>query len=52
MNNYTPSQEIIDFLNTNNISINNSYWDYIYNNLRYAASNKISDMLTTATFSI
>ena len=49
MDNYNPSQEVVDFLNTNNISISNSYWSYIYNNLRYASSNKISDMLNAAT---
>lgn len=49
MNNYNPSQEVLNFLSTNNISISNHYWDYIYNNLRYASSNKISDMLNAAT---
>ena len=49
MNNYNPSQEVLNFLNTNSISISNNYWDYIYNNLRYASSTKILDMLSAAT---
>lgn len=49
MNNYNPSQEILNFLSTNNISISNHYWDYVYSNLRYSSSNKISDMLNAAT---
>lgn len=49
MNNYNPSQELLNFLSTNNISISNQYWDYVHSNLRYSSSNKISDMLNAAT---
>lgn len=47
MFNYNPTQEILNLLSTNNISISDVYYNYVYNNLRFNGSVKISEMLTT-----
>ena len=47
MFNYNPAQEVVTLLNTNNIHISDTYYNYVYHNLRFNGSVKISEMLST-----